>query len=44
MARFGDVVAIVRNEERIFVGHSSGGPDNTTSEGISSFTAARLRP
>lgn len=44
MARFGDAVAILRNEERIFVGHSSGGPDNTTSEGISSFTAARLRP
>ena len=44
MARFGDGVAILRNEERIVVGHPSGGPDNTTSEGISSFTAARLRP
>jgi hypothetical protein len=43
-ARFGDVVATLRSEEGIFVGHSSGGPDNTTSEGISSFTAARLRP
>ena len=44
LARFADVVDILRNEQDIFVGHSFGGPDNATSEGISSFTAARLRP
>jgi hypothetical protein len=44
LSRFADVVAILRNETRIFVGRSSGGPDNETSEGISSFTAARQRP
>lgn len=40
----GDVIAMVRNEDRIIVGHSSGGPDSTVSEGISYFPAARQRP
>jgi hypothetical protein len=45
LARFSDVIAILRDDERIFVGHSSGGPDNIVSDGISSFNpAGRMRP
>jgi hypothetical protein len=44
LARFADVMGILRNEEDIFVGHSFGGPDTITSEGISSFTEVRKRP
>ena len=44
LARLNDIIAMLRNEDRIIVGHSSDGPDSTVSEGISSFPAARQRP
>ena len=45
LARFGDVIAILRDEQDIFVGHSSGGPDDTVMEGITTFTSAGgMRP
>jgi hypothetical protein len=45
LARFADILAILRSEASIFVGHTFGGPDTVDAEGISSFsTTGALRP
>jgi hypothetical protein len=45
LARFADVIAILREEQDIFVGHVFGGPDNITMEGITTFApAGGMRP